>query len=79
MVQDAIAGASRPGGRGIRYRAQTGGKGLPWVLQGRDMAQVMGDPDTSDSVLSFLSLDLAPSDFLAGYRLCYAYAECRSC
>ena len=79
IVQDAIAGAARPGGRGIRYRAQTGGKGLPWLMKGRDMAQVMGDLDTSDSVLGFLWLGPALFDRLVGYGLCYADARCYSC
>ncbi len=49
-MQDTISGAARPGGRGIRFATATGRKGLPWTTKGRDMAQAMGVPDTSDSV-----------------------------
>ena len=57
ILQDAIATASRPGsgragvGRanGVRFSGAAG-KALPWSARGRDLAQAMGDPDTSDSV-----------------------------
>jgi hypothetical protein len=51
ILQNAIAGASRPGGgKPGRPAASRFGKGLPWMLPGADRAQAMGDPDTSDSV-----------------------------
>ena len=46
IVQDAIEAARRPNGR----KMGIANKGLPWGSKGRDMAQAMGDPDTSDSV-----------------------------
>jgi hypothetical protein len=58
ILQDAIATASRPGGSGragvgraggVRFSGAAG-KALPWSARGRDLAQAMGDPDTSDSV-----------------------------
>lgn len=56
ILQDAIATASRPNGRagvgranGVRFGGAAG-KALPWSARGRDLAQAMGDPDTSDSV-----------------------------
>jgi hypothetical protein len=58
ILQDAIATASRPNGRaavgranGVRFGG-VAGKALPWSARGRDLAQAMGDPDTSDSVSS---------------------------
>jgi hypothetical protein len=60
ILQDAIATASRPGGsgragvgraNGVRFSGAAG-KALPWSARGRDLAQAMGDPDTSDSVHS---------------------------
>lgn len=62
ILQDAIATASRPGGSGragvgraggVRFTGAAG-KALPWSARGRDLAQAMGDPDTSDSVCSYL-------------------------
>jgi hypothetical protein len=50
VMQDAIAGVARPNGRGIRFGTSTTNKGIPWSLKVREMAQAMGDPDTSDSV-----------------------------
>ncbi|WWC85468.1 uncharacterized protein L201_000332 [Kwoniella dendrophila CBS 6074] len=57
-MQEAMAAASRPNGRprgvgglstGVRFGASAGSKGLPWSVKGKDLAQAMGDPDTSDS------------------------------
>jgi hypothetical protein len=63
LLPDAIAGISRPGGRGrprggvgfadgARFGAggAGGAKGLGWNVRGRDLAQAMGDLDSSDSV-----------------------------
>ncbi|WWC67172.1 uncharacterized protein I206_101079 [Kwoniella pini CBS 10737] len=57
-MAEAMAAASRPNGRpggvgglgnGVRFGASGSKKGLPWSVKGRDLAQAMGDPDTSDS------------------------------
>ncbi|WWC57746.1 uncharacterized protein I303_100280 [Kwoniella dejecticola CBS 10117] len=57
-MAEAMAAASRPNGRpggvgglstGVRFGAGGGKKGMPWSVKGRDLAQAMGDPDTSDS------------------------------
>ncbi|WVR03216.1 hypothetical protein IAU60_000207 [Kwoniella sp. DSM 27419] len=57
-LADAMAAAARPNGRpggagglagGVRFGASAGSKGLPWSTRGKDLAQAMGDPDTSDS------------------------------
>lgn len=63
ILQEAIASASRPNGRagvgragGVRFAGAAGAKGLPWSARGRDLAQAMGDPDTSDSVCQIPNL-----------------------
>ncbi|WVQ73329.1 hypothetical protein IAR50_002897 [Cryptococcus sp. DSM 104548] len=51
-MQEAIAAASRPGGRvgaGGGLRGMGVKFGLPFNLGGKDMPQAMGDPDSSDS------------------------------
>ncbi|WRT63360.1 uncharacterized protein IL334_000265 [Kwoniella shivajii] len=57
-MAEVIAASARPNGRpggvgglgaGVRFGASTGNKGLPWSTKGKDLAQAMGDPDTSDS------------------------------
>ncbi|WWC97419.1 hypothetical protein V866_004299 [Kwoniella sp. B9012] len=57
-MAEAMAAAARPNGRpagvgglstGVRFCASGGNKGLPWSVKGKDLAQAMGDPDTSDS------------------------------
>lgn len=62
ILQNAIAGASRPGGgKPGRPAASRFGKGLPWMLPGADRAQAMGDPDTSDSVRLGLNVNFGDS------------------
>ncbi|ORY30784.1 hypothetical protein BCR39DRAFT_528294 [Naematelia encephala] len=62
LASEVIDNVSRPGGGrrgtvgfagGTRFGAGAGRKGLPWSLKGQDLAQAMGDPDTSDSDLDF--------------------------
>ncbi|WVW81401.1 hypothetical protein I302_103394 [Kwoniella bestiolae CBS 10118] len=57
-MAEAMAAAARPNGRpggvgglstGVRFGASGASKGLPWSVKGKDLAQAMGDPDTSDS------------------------------
>lgn len=64
IMNNAIAAASRPGGarRGgfpgagaANFGTAVSGKTLPWSLKGKDLAQAMGDPDSSDS-----DMDLPP-------------------
>jgi hypothetical protein len=64
ILQNAIAGASRPGGRGTGSKRASAasrlGNWLPGGLAGRDLAQAMGDPDSSDSVGHFdIPVDVA--------------------
>ncbi|WVF66682.1 hypothetical protein IAT40_001423 [Kwoniella sp. CBS 6097] len=58
ILDEAIAAASRPNGRlggvgglapGRRIGPGGASKSLPWSLKSKDLAQAMGDPDTSDS------------------------------
>lgn len=55
-LNKAIAGASGPrGGRrrnlglGMQFGGLGGDSRLPWQMKGKDLAQAMGDPDSSDS------------------------------
>lgn len=65
IMNNAIAAASRPGGarRGgfpgagaANFGASVSGKSLPWSLKGKDFAQAMGDPDSSDSDMDLPAL-----------------------
>ncbi|EJT48969.1 TAT-binding protein [Trichosporon asahii var. asahii CBS 2479] len=66
IMNNAIAAASRPGGarRGggfpgagaANFGAAVSGKTLPWSLKGKDFAQAMGDPDSSDSDMDLPAL-----------------------
>ncbi|OCF30797.1 hypothetical protein I316_07520 [Kwoniella heveanensis BCC8398] len=58
IMDEAIAAVSRPNGRiggvgglgaGRKFGAGGASKSLPWSLKSKDLAQAMGDPDTSDS------------------------------
>ncbi|WVQ94294.1 hypothetical protein IAU59_001373 [Kwoniella sp. CBS 9459] len=57
-MDEAIAAVSRPNGRlggvgglgaGRKFGAGGASKGLPWSMKSKELAQAMGDPDTSDS------------------------------